>query len=106
MPEGIASENIEVWFQDEAVTRLWAKRGTRPRVIRQQQFEYAYIFGAVCHEKDRAVGFVLPTIGMSCMQKHLEEIAKEIEPGNHAVVVFDRAAWHTTKKPRLPNNRS
>jgi transposase len=36
----------------------------------------------------------------------LEEISKEIEPGNHAVIVFDRAAWHTTKKLRLPNNIS
>lgn len=113
MPEGIAPENVEIWFQDEArvgqrgtVTRLWARRGTRPRVIRQQQFEYAYIFGAICPEKDRAVGLVLPTIGMRCMQKHLEEISKEIEPGNHAVIVFDRAAWHTTKKLHLPKNIS
>lgn len=88
------------------MTRLWARRGTRPLVIRQQQFEYAYIFGAVCPKKDRAVGLVLPTIGMGCMQKHLEAISKEIEPGNHAVIVLDRAAWHTTKKLRLPNNLS
>jgi transposase len=113
LPEGVALENVEIWFQDEArvgqrgtVTRLWARRGTRPRVIRQQQFEYAYIFGAVCPKKDRAVGLVLPTIGMRCIQKHLEEISKEIEPGNHAVVVFDRAAWHTTKKLYLPKNIS
>ncbi len=113
MPKDIAPENVEIWFQDEArigqrgtVTRLWAKRGTRPRVIRQQQFEYAYIFGAVCPKKDRAVGLVLPMIGTVCMQKHLEEISKEIEVGNHAVIVFDRAAWHTTKKLRLPKNIS
>lgn len=113
MPKGIALNDVEIWFQDEArvgqrgtVTRLWARRGTRPRVIRQQQFEYTYIFGAVCPEKDRAVGLVLPTIGMCCMQKHLEEISKEIEPGNHAVVVLDRAAWHTTKKLNLPKNIS
>ena len=113
MPEGTASENVEIWFQDEArigqrgtVTRLWARRGTRPRVIRQQQFEYAYIFGAVCPKKDRAVGLVLPTIGMECMQKHLEEISKAIEPGHHGVIVFDRAAWHTTKKLYLPSNIS
>ena len=79
------------------ITRLWAKRGTRPRVIRQQQFEYAYIFGAVCPKRNKAIGLVLPTIGMNCMQKYLEEIAKEIEPGNPAVIVLDRAAWHTTK---------
>ena len=52
------------------------------------------------------MGLVLPTIGMVCMQKHLDEIAKEVAPGNHAVVVFDRAAWHTTKKLRLPGNIS
>ena len=63
IPEGVMPENIEIWFQDEArvgqrgrVSRIWAKRGTRPRVIRQQQFEYAYIFGAVCPKKDQAVG--------------------------------------------------
>jgi hypothetical protein len=42
--------------------------------------------------KDCAVGLVMPTIGMGCMQYHLDEIAKQIEPGNHAVIVFDRAA--------------
>jgi transposase len=113
LPEDIDPENVEIWFQDEArigqrgtVTRIWARRGTRPRVIRQQQFEYAYIFGAVCPKKDRSVGLVLPTIGMGCMQKHLEAISKEIELGNHAVILFDRAAWHTTKKLRLPSNIS
>jgi transposase len=56
--------------------------------------------------KDRAVGLVMPTIGTNCMQQHLEEIAKYIEPGNHAVIVFDQAAWHTTKKLLLPKNLS
>jgi len=113
VPKDILPENIEIWFQDEArvgqrgsVTRIWARRGTRPRVIRQQQFEYAYIFGAVCPMNDRAVGLVMPTIGKDCMQHHLDEIGKHIEPGNHGVIVFDRAAWHTTKKLRLPKNLS
>ena len=88
------------------MTRIWARRGSRPRVIRQQQFEYAYIFGAVCPSKDRAVGLVMPTIGIFCMQKHLNEIAKQIEPQNHAVIVFDQAAWHTTKKLEVPENIS
>lgn len=75
-------------------------------MIRQQQFEYAYIFGAVCPEKDRAVGLVLPTIGTYCMQQHLNEIAKCIEKGNHGVIVFDQAAWHTTGKLQVPENIS
>lgn len=92
--------------QRGTVTRIWARRGSRPRAIRQQQFEYAYIFGAVCPMKDRAVGLVMPTIGTFCMQQHLNEIAKQIESGNHAVIVFDQAAWHTTKKLKLPKNIS
>ena len=106
-------ENVEIWFQDEArigqrgtVTRIWARKGSRPRVIRQQQFEYAYIFGAVCPSRDQAVGLVLPKIGTLCMQRHLDEIAKFVEPGNHAVVIFDQAAWHTTKKLLVPSNLS
>lgn len=113
VPENVPLENIELWFQDEArvgqrgtVTRIWARRGTRPRVIRQQQFEYAYIFGAVCPMRDQAVGLIMPTIGKECMQQHLDEIAKQIAPGNHGVIIFDRAAWHTTKKLHLPKNIS
>ena len=54
--------------------------------------------------KDRTLGLVIPTIGMDCMQYHLDEITKQIEPGNDAMIVFDRVAWHTTKKLRLPKN--
>ncbi len=56
--------------------------------------------------QDRGVALVMPTIGKDCMQHHLDEIAKQIEPGNHGVIVFDRAAWHTTKKLRLAKNIS
>lgn len=106
-------EDVEIWFQDEArvgqkgtVTRIWARKGTRPRVIRQQQFEYTYIFGAFCPQKDMAAGLVLPNIGSFCMEKHLEEISKHVEKGKHGVVVFDQAAWHTSKKLKVPNNLS
>jgi hypothetical protein len=75
-------------------------------VIRQQQFENAYIFGAVCPMRDRAVGLIMPTIGKDCMQQHLDEIATQIAPGNHGVIIFDRAAWHTTRKLHLPKNIS
>lgn len=112
IPEGVLAENIEIWFQDQGrvgqggiVTRLWDKRGTGHRVIRQQQFEYAYMFRAVCPDKDLAVGLVVPSIGTDCMQKHLDEIAKEVSPCKH-VVIFDQEAWHTTKKLRLRRNIS
>ncbi|CCB85133.1 hypothetical protein PUV_01830 [Parachlamydia acanthamoebae UV-7] len=62
--------------QRGTLTRTWAKKGTRPRLTRQQQFEYAYIFGAVCPKTNQSVGLVLPAANSNAMLVHLEEISK------------------------------
>ena len=48
IPGHITLDKVDFWFQDEArieqqntTTRLWASKGSRPRAVRQQQFEYA-----------------------------------------------------------------
>jgi transposase len=106
-------EKVDVWFQDEArigqrgtVTRLWAIKGTRPRVIRQQQFEYAYIFGAVCPQTDQSVALVLPEVNITAMRLHLQQISASVPVGRHAVLVMDRAGWHTSKKIGVYENLS
>lgn len=40
------------------------------------------------------------------MQLHLNEIAQAIPPSRHAVILLDRAPWHTTLKLELPKNIS
>ncbi len=92
--------------QRGTVTRLWAIKGTRPRVIRQQQFEYAYIFGAVCPQRDEAVGLVLPAVNIDGMRLHLEQISASVSAGRHAVLILDRAGWHTSKKVGVYENLS
>jgi transposase len=111
LPTGISIDVVDIWFQDEArvgqrgtVTRTWAAKGTRPRLVRQQQFEYAYIFGAVCPVRDEAVGLVLPFVNTKSMLVHLEHIAARIPEGRHGILVLDRATWHTTKRLRKFNN--
>lgn len=96
---------MDVWFQDEArvgqqgtVTRLWAVKGTRPRVVRQQQFNYTYIFGAVCPQRDEAVGLIMPYANSATMEIHLKHISMKIPVGRHAVIVLDQAGWHTSNK--------
>jgi hypothetical protein len=42
-----------IYAQADTLGDVQAK-GSRPRAIRQQQFEYAYIFGAACPAKDKA----------------------------------------------------
>jgi len=83
---------------------LWAIKGTRPRVIRQQQFNYTYIFGAVCPSQDLGVGLIMPYANTNTMQIHLNHISKKVPTGRHAAIVVDQAGWHTTKKLLLPKN--
>jgi len=67
LPAGIDAKKVEIWFQDEArvgqrgtVSRIWAHKGSRPRIVQQQQFTAAYIFGAVCPENGKTAGLVMP----------------------------------------------
>ena len=83
---------------------MWAEKGTRPRIVRQQQFESAYIFGAVCPERDVGVGLIMPYSNTHAMLMHLELISSSIPKGIHAVIIMDRASWHTTKNVRKFNN--
>ena len=38
------------------------------------------------------------------MQLHLDEIARTVKRGSHAVLLLDRAGWHTTPALRVPKN--
>ena len=111
LPVGIKREQVDLWFHDEArigqrgtLTRLWARKGSRPRVVRQQQSISAYIFGAFCPARDQSVGLVLPQANTEAMAHQLNALSKVIEPGRHAVVICDQAAWHMT--PLLPTPRN
>ena len=100
-----------MWFEDEhrigpqgTMTRVWAEKGTRPRVARQQQFIAAYLFGAVCPRQDKGAALILPYADTEAMQCHLEEISTQVAPGRHALVVLDQAGWHTSHGLRPPAN--
>ena len=105
---------IELWWQDEArvgqqgtVTRIWAERGTRPRAPRDQRYDWAYLFGAVCPARDHGAALVLPHADAEAMGLHLAEISRHVTPGAHAVVWADGAGWHKTGgKLKLPSNIS
>ena len=100
---------IEVWWQDEArvgqqgtLTRIWAKRGTRPRAARDHRYTWAWLFGAVCPERGVGAAVVLPHVDLEAMNIHLAEIGRRVAEGAHAVLVLDGAGWHTSPKLRVP----
>lgn len=84
--------------------RQWARRGTRPRQPADQRYENAYLFGAICPARGTGAALVLPFADTQAMQHHLDEIARTVRRGAHAVLLLDRAGWHTTKALLIPKN--
>jgi len=82
--------------------RRWARRGTRLRRPADQRYENAYLFGAICPAKGKGAALALPYADTDMMQLHLDEIAANVATGAHAVLIFDRAGWHTTPELKMP----
>lgn len=113
IPDAARDKPVEIWFQDEArvgqqgtLTRLWARCGTRPRVVRDTRYEWAYLFGAVCPARAVGAALVMPYANTEAMNLHLQEIAAAVAPGAHAVLVVDGAGWHSATALAVPANLS
>ena len=86
------------------MTRIWARRGTRPRAPRDTRYKWSYIFGAACPARGKAAGLILPHVDAEAMSLHLQEIAKMLQTGAHALLIMDGAGWHQTKALKVPEN--
>jgi hypothetical protein len=84
--------------------RQWARRGTRPRQPADQRYANAYLFGAICPARGVGAVLALPYADTEMMQLHLDEIARNVAEGAHAVLLLDRAGWHITGKLDMPDN--
>jgi len=73
-------------------------------MTKDMRFEYTYIYGAVCPERDIGAAIVINHVSKVCMEKHLEIISKSVLLENHAVLIMDRAPWHRSLK--VPANIS
>ena len=69
---------------------------------RDQRYEWAYIFGAVCPQRRARAALVVPTANTEAMTLHLAEIGPQVAPGAHAALVLDGAGYHVARRPRRP----
>ncbi len=90
--------------QKNGRTRIWAKTGTRPRLPADQRYTNAYLFGAICPRWGKGAALMLPFANTAAMQMHLDEISRTVAAKAHAVVLMDRAGWHSTGKLKVPEN--
>ena len=59
----------------------WAQRGSRPRAPRDQRYDWAYLFGAVCPARDACIALVLPVANGETMNLHLAEVSRNVTLG-------------------------
>ena len=91
--------------QQGTLTRVWARRGTRPRAPRDQRYKWAYIFRAVCPQRRTTAALVLPAADTNAMSMHLAEISRRVAPGAHAVlVIVARLSWRSAPRRSIQHH--
>ncbi len=104
-------KRIEVWFQDEArfgqqgtLTRVWAPIGSRPRAVKQTQYDYLYVLGAACPATGNTAGLLAPNLNTQIVNAFFDQLAREIAPDVHVVLIWDQAGYHTSGDLKVPAN--
>jgi transposase len=115
--EAIAAEHpdkeVRTYFEDEArfgtqgtITRVWAPRGSRPRAVRQNGRQWLYVLMAVCVGTGATSALIMPGLDTEVLNLFLEQFAKELPAGVHAVLIWDGAGYHTSGDLVVPANVS
>ncbi len=84
---------------------IWAEKGSRPLMVRDNRHDSAYLLGAICPARAVGAAIIMPMVNAEAMNEHLKEISTQVARGAHAMLVVDRAGWHQTGgKLIVPDN--
>lgn len=104
-------KRLRVYFQDESrfgqqgtTTNVWAQRGSRPTAVRQTEYQYLWVLGAVCPETGHAEGLLSPCLNTQIVNTFLEQFSQTIGQQEHAVMIWDGAGFHVSRALRVPDN--
>ena len=110
---GHPAEEVRVYFQDEArfgpqgtITRVWARKGSRPRAVRQNGREWLYVLMAVCAATGMASALIMPELNTAVVNLFLEQLSRDLPAGVHVVLIWDGAGFHSGKGLVVPVNVS
>jgi transposase len=106
-------EEIRTYHQDEArfgqkgtIARVWARRGSRPRAVRQTGFTSLYVLAATCAATGAVSALIMPELNTAVVNLFLEQFSRELPAGVHAVLIWDGAGFHTGGDLVVPSNVS
>jgi len=104
-------KRLRVYFQDESrfgqqgtLTNVWAPKGSRPTAIRQTEYQYLWVIGAVCPETGHAEGLLSPQLNAKIVNEFLAQFARTLPAEEQAVMIWDGAGFHVAKELCVPEN--
>lgn len=86
------------------LTNVWAEKGSRPTAVKQTEYEWIYVFGAVNPANGKSSALLAPTVNTDYMNHHLRFISEEAGPDVHVILILDQAGWHIAKALQVPEN--
>ncbi len=83
---------------------MWAERGSCPRAVRQTEYKWGDVFGAVDPLTGQSSALISPTVSTELMSTHLRMIAQEAGDDTHVVLVLDGAGGHKANDLVVPDS--
>ena len=89
--------------QQGTITNVWAKRGSRPRAVRQTRYEWVYLYAAVEPASGESAALVAPHVNTGTMNAFLKILDAERKADEYFVLIMDQAGWHKSRDLKLPD---
>lgn len=90
--------------QQGTLTRVWARKGSRPTAVKQTKYEWVYLYAAVEPETGASTALIAPHVNTDTMNVFLAMLSSDLEEDDHAVVIMDQAGWHVSRALQVPDN--
>jgi transposase len=92
--------------QQGTLTRVWARTGSRPSIVKQTEYDWLYIWAAVEPASGASVAMITPTINTDLMNQFLAGLSGTLAADEHAILTLDNAGWHVARALKVPKNIS
>jgi transposase len=88
--------------QRGTITDLWARRGSRPRAVRQTRYEWVYLYAAIEPATGESAALLAPNVNTGTMNAFLSILDAERGPSEQFILIMDQAGWHRSRGLKLP----
>ena len=90
--------------QQGTLTRIWARRGSRPVEFKQTEYQWVNLWAAVDAVAGEIAAMITPTVNTDLMNQFLSGLSGMLAADEHAVLVLDNAGWHVAGALVVPEN--